>query len=117
MGGSTLKIMDYNSFNDVLSDVNIVKNLIINRLEINLLLNSGSLNIECADEIKGLYIRLDKILRSIEITDIQKEALLLISNGSNYSEAGKITGKSKTTVREIFHRLCIKIVEENNKKE
>lgn len=107
-----------------LSDVNVVKYLLLNRRNIdkyyneiqdNYFDNAGIIG-DVNQELISLCASLDLILKEINLTNNQKEVLSLLEDGFTYSDIGKMTKKSKQAIRKIFNSIARAIVRENNKR-
>ena len=107
-----------------LSDLNVVKYLLINRSDIDKYYHEiqdnhfdnagivGSVN----QELIALLSDLDEIMNKIQITSKQKEVFKLLEDGFTYSDIGKMTDRKRHTVLEVFNNLCERVVKENNKR-
>lgn len=105
-----------------LSEVNVVKFLILNRYKIDNFYkvseyfiwnnaNAGNLN----EELMVLLCSLDELISSVKLTNRQKEVLFLLEEGFTYTEVGKMTNRKRHTVFQVFHNLCERITKENDR--
>lgn len=124
MGAVTIDIhkkeRDFQSLN--LSDMNVVKYLILHRNKIDSIYEVNTNNniyqagevFEFNQELITLYASLDKLIEKIKLKDREKVMLKLLFDGNEISDVINEYGYPRKTAYRMFNRIVEKIVNQNN---
>jgi len=110
--------------NLTLSDVNVVKYLILYRSKVDLLynaernidINQAGDMVEFNQELIALYASLDKIIKECRFKEKQSKLLELIFEGNTLQDICRMNiGYKKSATYDLFDRMVLRIVNANNK--